>query len=67
MPTSARSVFTIAAAALAGGCLSACAARWWARRTPDRPLPSRQAAGPAAPQETLRGYWSTLQPLDLTS
>ncbi|MEU6369831.1 hypothetical protein ABZ876_29875 [Streptomyces sp. NPDC046931] len=71
MPVRARSAFTIAAAALAGSCMSVCAVRWWARHTsnrpPARPLPPRQAPEPAAPQEILHSYWSTLQPLDLTS
>lgn len=71
MPTDTRSVLTIAAAALAGSCMSACAVRWWARRTSNRPpawpLPPRQAPEPAGPREILHSYWSTLQPLDLTS
>ncbi len=71
MPVRARYALTVAAAALTGSCVSVCAVRWWARRASERsrPWPSapRQAPGPATPQETLRGYWDTLQPLDLTS
>jgi hypothetical protein len=71
MPARTRSALTIAAAALAGSCVSVCAVRWWARRPSNRPpawpLPTRQAPEPAAPRELLHSYWSTLQPLDLTS